>query len=241
LLNACVPVPPLPAEPSQAVATAVQQVAAAPEMTSSPTPAPTSSSTRAAPTETAIVTYTPAATRTAPAASEATATLAPTRTPLPSRTPAVKSAAVAPARTATRTPTKSPTSTATRAATATATVDRHHLVITEGDITKAIAAGAGAQQGVKIQNLKVSFAGGKIHITADQLGYGIVQVRNLDMVGRLVANNGVLNLQVESISPRGLAANMIPSVANQAIAQYGSKWYVEDVKTLDGRVELRIR
>jgi hypothetical protein len=123
----------------------------------------------------------------------------------------------------------------------TATPDPHRIVITEDDITKAIAAGAGAQQDVSLQNLKVRFAGGKTHITADSVGYGILQMRNLDMVGRLVANGGVLELEVESISPRGLVASLIPSMANQALAQYTAQWYVEEVRTVDGRLELRIR
>lgn len=56
-----------------------------------------------------------------------------------------------------------------------------------------------------------------------------------------MANNGVLSLQTESISPGGLVANMIPGMVNQALAQYGSQWYVEDVQVLDGQVRLRIR
>jgi hypothetical protein len=114
-------------------------------------------------------------------------------------------------------------------------------VITEDDIAKAIGAGAGTQQGATLQNLKMQFADGKTHITADSVGYGFIQVQNLDLVGRLVASDGVLSLAVESISPRGLATGLIPSVVNQALAQYASQWYVEEVRTLDGRIELRIR
>jgi hypothetical protein len=57
----------------------------------------------------------------------------------------------------------------------------------------------------------------------------------------LAAQNGVLSLAVESISPRGLAANFVPGAVNQALANYASQWYVEEVRTLDGRVELRVR
>jgi hypothetical protein len=115
------------------------------------------------------------------------------------------------------------------------------VIITEEDIARSIAGGAAAQQGVVAQNLKVDFANGKMHVTADRLGYGLLQLQNLDMIGRLVAKNGKLSLVVESISPRGLAANLVPKVADQALAQFGAKWYVEEVKTLDGRVELRVR
>ena len=85
------------------------------------------------------------------------------------------------------------------------------------------------------------FADGKTHITADKLGYGFINMQNLNLVGSLVAQNGVLSLAVESISPRGLAANFVPTAVNQALANYASQWYVEEVRTLDGRVELRVR
>ena len=161
-----------------------------------------------------------------------TATQVPISTPRPTNTVAATST---PASTSTLEPTWTP------APTPTATVDQHLIIITEDDIAKAVAEGAGAQQGVTVQNLQVRFAGGKIHITADSLGYGIIKMQNLDLVGRLEAQNGVLNLVVESISPRGLAANFVPSAANQALANYASQWYVEDVRTLDGQVELKIR
>ena len=99
----------------------------------------------------------------------------------------------------------------------------------------------GAQQGVTLDNLKVRFADGKTHITADKLGYSFINMQNLDLVGSLAAQNGVLSLAVESISPRGLAANFVPGAVNQALANYASQWYVEEVRTLDGRVELRVR
>jgi hypothetical protein len=174
-----------------------------------------------APTEAPVLTLTPTA----------SVTRAPTFTPQPTRT-------VAP--TSTRVPTtRAVVSTAAPAPAA--TVDQHLIVITEEDITAAVASGAGAQQGATVDNLQVRFADGKTHITADRLGYGIIKMQNLDLVGRLVAQNGVLSLAVESISPRGLAANFLPAAVNQALASYGSQWYVEDVRTLDGRVELRVR
>ena len=50
-----------------------------------------------------------------------------------------------------------------------------------------------------------------------------------------------LQLQTESISPGGLITSLIPAFANQALAQYTAQWYVEEVRTLEGRLELRIR
>ena len=97
----------------------------------------------------------------------------------------------------------------TPAPTPTATVDQHLIVITEDDIAKAVAGGVGAEQGVTLDNLKVRFADGKTHITADKLGYSFINLQNLDLVGSLAAQNGVLSLAVESISPPGLAANFV--------------------------------
>jgi len=167
-----------------------------------------------------------------------TETLMPTETAAPS--PTIGFTAT-PAPTSTRRPTSTVAATSTPAPTPTATVDQHRITITEDDIAKAVAGGAGAQQGATVENLKVRFADGKTYITADRLGYGIIKMQNLDLVGRLVAQNGVLSLEVESIAPRGLAANFVPGVANQALANFASQWYVEEVRTLDGRVELRVR
>jgi hypothetical protein len=174
--------------------------------------------------------------------------LTPTDAPVPTSMPTPTASFTAmpaptftprPTSTAAATPTRAATS--TRAPTPTATVDRHLIIITEEDIAKAVAGGAGAQQGVTLENLKVRFADGKTHITADKLGYSFINMQNLDLVGSLAAQNGVLSLAVESISPRGLAANFVPGAVNQALANYASQWYVEEVRTLDGRVELRVR
>jgi hypothetical protein len=177
---------------------------------------------------------------------QALAAPAPTGTPEPTRTPTARATAT-PAPTRTPRPTNTIPVPATRVAlptrapAPTATADQHLIVITEDDIARAVSGGAAAQQGVTLENLKVRFSDGKTRITADKLGYGIIKMQNLDLVGRLAAQNGVLSLAVESISPRGLAANFLPGAVNQALANYASQWYVEDVRTLDGRVELRVR
>jgi hypothetical protein len=242
-MAACVPIPPLEQAPAGRVAesagvspTEVSVVAmvetptdtAAPTFEATATLALTATS---APTATQTPTLVPTAIPTlAPTATRAptrTSTLAPTRTasPRPTATRQVSAARLS----ATRTPIPTPT------------VDRHLVIITEADIAESIAGGKAREQGVTAQNLKVDFANGKMRVTADRLGYGLLNLQNLDMTGRLTAIIGVLNLVVESISPRGLAANLVPKVANQALAQLGAQWYVEEVKTLDGRVELRVR
>ena len=165
-----------------------------------------------------------------------TLTASSTATPAPTFTPR-------PTRTAAATPTRAD-ETVLRPRprrTPTATVDRRLIIITEADIAAGGRGRRGRAAGVTLDNLKVRFAGGKTHITADKLGYGIIKMQNLDLVGSLAAQNGVLSLAVESISPRGLAANFVPAAVNQALANYASQWYVEEVRTLDGRVELRVR
>ncbi len=123
----------------------------------------------------------------------------------------------------------------------TLTADPHLVVITEADIQRAVASGATAQSGLISEELVVRFTGGKMRITASKLTYGPVQVQNLDLVGRLVAQNGQLQLETESVSPRNLVTSLIPTLANQALAQLASQWYVEEVRTLEGRLEVRIR
>ena len=156
-----------------------------------------------------------------PGSSPATATrVPPTVRPRPT---------VAPTRQASPTPAPSPTP------------DPHRVVITEEDVRRSVASGAAAQQGVQVEGLDVRFTGGKMRITAQRLGYGFVNVSDLVVVGRLVARDGQLQMETDSIQPGGLVAAFIPSMVNQALAQYTSKWYVEDVHTLEGQLELRIR
>ncbi len=121
------------------------------------------------------------------------------------------------------------------------TVDPHHVIITESDVAQALASGAAQSNGVQVQNPAVRFTGGKTIITADQVAYGLINVQNLTITGRLVARNGQLQMDTESVSPQGLVTAMIPAVINQAFKQYTSQWYVEDVQTLEGRIELTIR
>jgi hypothetical protein len=244
LLSSCVPIPPYDPMLAQR-GVSVQEGATMPALTATeavpliqaePTRAPatlvpvepTSTPVTLAPTATVIPTETvaPMPTISFTDTPAPTSTLLPTSTPRPTSTLAVMAAQAA---------------ASTPAPTPTATVDRHLITITEADIAAAVAGGAGAQQGVTLDNLKVRFTGGKTRITADKLGYGIIKMQNLDLVGSLAAQNGVLTLAVESISPRGLAANFVPAAVNQALANYASQWYVEEVRTLDGRVELRIR
>jgi hypothetical protein len=56
-----------------------------------------------------------------------------------------------------------------------------------------------------------------------------------------VAVNGVLQMQTESISPPGLITALVPTLVNQSLQQYAAEWYVEDVTTHDGYIELVVR
>lgn len=123
----------------------------------------------------------------------------------------------------------------------TATQDPHRVVITEADVLRAVALGAGTEGGLVLESPGVRFTDGRMQLTATRLQYGPVDVRDLALAGRLVAQNGRLQLEVESISPRGLVTSLIPSFVNQALAQYTAQWYIEELRTLEGRLELRIR
>jgi hypothetical protein len=78
-------------------------------------------------------------------------------------------------------------------------------------------------------------------LTAGRVGYGFVDAQNVTLVGRLVAVDGKLQLQTESITPRGIVTALIPTIANQALQQYTSRWYIEDVRTTEGQIQLRVR
>jgi hypothetical protein len=139
-------------------------------------------------------------------------------------------------------PTRKPaTPRATATPVAAAPRDPKLIVITEADVLKAVNSGIGAQQGLAVEGLGVKFTAGQMRLTANRLTYGPAEVLDLVLVGTLVAQDGRLQLQTESISPGGLITSLIPSFANQALAQYAAQWYVEEVHTLDGRLELRIR
>jgi hypothetical protein len=149
------------------------------------------------------------------------AAILPTQPPQPTRTPAPPRATATPAAGATR--------------------DPKRIIITEADVLNAVGAGIGAQQGLALEGLGVKFTAGQMRLTADRLSYVPADVRDLALVGSLVAQDGRLQLQTESISPGGLITALIPAFANQALAQYAAQWYVEEVRTLEGRLELRIR
>ncbi len=114
------------------------------------------------------------------------------------------------------------------------------VVITEADVQQAIASGVLSQAGASAESLKVDFANGKFNISAAKIAYGAIVVSNLSLVGRLTANAGQLRLETESISPRGLVTAMLPTLANQALAQYASQWYIEEVNIVEGRLELKV-
>jgi hypothetical protein len=115
------------------------------------------------------------------------------------------------------------------------------VIITDADIAAMIASDAGAQQGLEAEGLEARFTGGRVHLTATRLRYQFIQVDNLVLVGLPVARDGVLQIEMESISPQGLITAMIPSLMNQALRQYGAGWYVEDVEIREGVMELTVR
>jgi hypothetical protein len=92
-----------------------------------------------------------------------------------------------------------------------------------------------------VQGLDVRFTDGRMRLTAERLEYEMVRLRNLDLLGRLVAVDGRLQLQAESVQPGGLAGAMIPSLANEVLAGFGDRWYVEEVIVGEGQLSLKYR
>lgn len=138
-------------------------------------------------------------------------------------------------------PTRAPTRRPAPTPAPSPTPDRHRVVITEQDVKRSVAAGAAAQGGAQVEGLDVRFTDGKMRLTAERLVYGLINLSDLVLVGELVARDGQLRLEFESVQPGGLVGAFIPRVVNQSLAQYASQWYVEEVRTLEGRLELRIR
>ncbi|MGQ9489338.1 MAG: hypothetical protein ACUVS6_01145 [Anaerolineae bacterium] len=163
---------------------------------------------------------------TRPAAILPTLLPAPTQPPRPTPTSQARPSVVA-------TPAQQPTPEPT--------LDPHRVVITEADVLNAITSGATGQAGLQVTAASVTFIPDKIIFSAANLSYGPVEVRNLVLIGRLVARDGRLYLEPENITPRGLVTALIPTFANQALAQYTSQWYIEKAQTLNGKLELRIR
>jgi hypothetical protein len=160
---------------------------------------------------------------------------APAWTPAPATRPLV---------THTPAPSSSPTVMPTRqppAATLAPADEQKTIVITEEDIARAVEGATAGQEGLIVEGLQVRFADGKMQLTTDRLEYGIVQLSHLDLVGRLEASEGRLQLRPESIEPGGLAGAMIPVMVNEALVQYAAEWYVEDVQVGDGYISLRLR
>jgi hypothetical protein len=127
-------------------------------------------------------------------------------------------------------------------ATAAPTRDPNHVIITEEDVLRAVTSGATEQSGATLENVDVQFtADGKMILTAGRVGYGFINADNVTLVGRLTAVDGRMELETESISPRGMVTSLIPTFANQALQQYTSKWYIEEVRTSEGQIDLRVR
>jgi hypothetical protein len=126
--------------------------------------------------------------------------------------------------------------------TAEPTSDPNQVTITEEDVLRAVTTGATEESGATLENVGVQFtADGRMVMTAGRVGYGFVNAENVTLVGRLLAVDGRLELETESISPRGMVTSLIPTFANQALQQYTSRWYVEEVRTTEGQIELRVR
>lgn len=138
-------------------------------------------------------------------------------------------------------PTASPVPPSATPLPAPAPLDPNLVVITEADVMAAITGGGTAGSGLMVEGLAVRFTDGRMTLQAANLNHNGIRIQNLTLIGRLAAADGKLELVTESIAPRGLVTALVPIVANQALAQYTAQWYIEEVRTLEGRLELRVR
>lgn len=169
-------------------------------------------------------------------------TATPTRTPRPTNTP---SATPTRARAATPTRTATPTRRATRAATSRPSPTPTpqwpaKIVITEEQIQDL--AGSNAVDGLTIQGLEVELQeDGTMVLSFDSLRYGFISLRQTTVRGQLVESDGRVSFVVTDIQPRNLATGAIPGFINQAMGQAFNTWYVEDLQTEAGQLELLVR
>ena len=75
------------------------------------------------------------------------------------------------------------------------------------------------EQGATLENVGVEFtADGRMILTAGRVGYGFVNADNVTLIGRLIALDGRLELETESISPRGHGHLADPELCEPGIA-----------------------
>jgi len=165
----------------------------------------------------------------------------PTESPSPTAT-----RRVLPTATPTRLPaTATPTARSTRvlvAPTATPTATPQwpaEIVLTEQQIEQM--AGDIGLQGLTITGLGVSFENDLMVVSADNLRYSFINIRDLVIQARPVAENGTVTFQVQSISPNNLATAAIPGLINQTLGQAFSDWYVESVRVEPGQLVVTVR
>ena len=197
------------------------------------TPVPYPSGTQPARREVATtVTLVPSPSSTPTATATPTPTSTPTATPTATPTPT-------PTPTSTHTPTPTPTPTeAVNQAVLTPAPLR--LVITEEDAMQLLAGNRGTA--VDYTNATVHFRGdGRLEVSADEVRYGFIIIRNLHLVGRVDVANCKAQFVMEDVEPGGLLTAFIPTAVNQALDEYTRGYCVEDVTIREGEMIITLR
>jgi hypothetical protein len=63
------------------------------------------------------------------------------------------------------------------------------MVITQEDVVRVLSNPSLYPEGLEVAGLDVKFSGGKMYLTAESVNYGMFRLRNLSLVGRLVAED----------------------------------------------------
>ena len=100
---------------------------------------------------------------------------------------------------------------------------------------------AGNTGGVQASSLEVHFQDGKVDVTLKDLSYGLLHLSSLHVVGSFWVQNGVPHFQAERIEPYNLATMALPSMIDQALAQYSAGWYVERIEVREGKIIVTAR
>lgn len=111
------------------------------------------------------------------------------------------------------------------------------LTITEQQLEQQ----ASSVPGLKVTGLDVAFDNDSMTLSAANLRYSIVSIKNLTVQGHFTANNCDVTFVADRIQPRNLATSSIPNIVNQSIDQQLGQWCVETISIVPGQLVATVR
>ena len=100
---------------------------------------------------------------------------------------------------------------------------------------------ASSVPGLQVTGLDVAFDNNSMTLSAANLRYSIVSIRNLTVQGHFTASNCDVTFVADSIQPRNLATSSIPNIVNQSLDQQLGQWCVETISIVPGQLVATVR